>query len=112
MLLQEYFFMAKKTSQKEGFITLFVNYTSTEDKGKSVFDDDEVLLLESNFVGATINLQAGQGIIKTASTNATSIGSAVFISEGVYFLRGTFVRVDAQTLILDAHGNEPTYKLV
>ena len=46
MLLQEYFFMAKKTSQKLGFITLFVNYTSTGNEGKSVFDDDEVLLLE------------------------------------------------------------------
>ena len=104
-------FYGEEDLSERGFITLFVNYTSTGNEGKSVFDDDEVLLLESNFVGATINLQAGQGIIKTASTNATSIGSAVFISEGVYFLRGTFVRVDAQTLILDAHGNEPTYRV-
>ena len=38
----------------------------------------------------------------THSTNAAQIGSAVKVEEGVYFVRGQFVRCEEQTLILSA----------
>ena len=41
----------------------------------------------------------------------TSTGSAVRITEGVYFLRGNFVRVAEQTLILDQYSNTPSYRV-
>lgn len=96
---------------QRGYYTLFVSYVSTGINGKEVFDDNETLTLESNLSSSVINFQSGQGFAITAATNSTSIGSAVFLSEGVYYLRGTFVKVDAQTLILDAHNQFPTYRV-
>ncbi len=98
-------------ASERNYVTLFVNYTNTGAEGKQVFDDDEVLLLEDSFIGQEINLQAGQGIAKTASVDATSIGSAIFLSDGVYYLRGAFVNVPGQTLILDAHESNPSYRV-
>jgi len=102
---------AKGNLSERGYTTLYINYTGSGIEDKVEFDDDEVLLLESNFVGTNVNLQLGQGITKTASVNATSVGSAVFLSEGVYFIRGTFVNVPSQTLILDAHASNPSYRV-
>jgi len=94
-----------------GYYTLFVSYVSTGSDGKEVFDDNEVLSLETNLSTSVINFQSGQGFGITAAVSSTSIGSAVFLSEGVYYLRGTFVRVSPQTLILDAHNQFPTYRV-
>jgi hypothetical protein len=46
-----------------------------------------------------------------ASTISNSIGkgSAVSISEGVYFISGCFIYVSASTLILDKYTNNPSY---
>ena len=46
------------------------------------------------------------------SEDATAIGSAYFISNGVYFGKGTFLkRVSDQTLILDQYTNTPSYRI-
>jgi hypothetical protein len=47
----------------------------------------------------------------TASTisNGVGIGSAVSISEGVYFIAGCFVYVGSSTLLLDKYTNNPSY---
>ncbi|NDB29069.1 DUF4815 domain-containing protein, partial [archaeon] len=96
---------------QRGYYTLFVSYISTGNNGKEVFDDNETLTLEANLSSSIVNFQSGQGFAITAATNSTSVGSAVFLSEGVYYLRGTFVKVDPQTLILDAHNQYPTYRV-
>ena len=96
-----------------GYVTLFLSYLGSGINDKDVFDDNETLLLKENVVAeiAQITLQAGQGCAKTAPTNSTSVGSAVFISEGVYFIRGQFVRVEDETLILDPHDADPTCRV-
>ena len=96
-----------------GYVTLFISYLGSGINDKDVFDDNETLLLKENVVAevAQITLQAGQGCAKTAPTNSTSIGSAVFISEGVYFIRGQFVRVEDEMLVLDPHDENPTYRV-
>ena len=33
------------------------------------------------------------------------------IGEGVYFIRGTFVQVQNETLILDQYSDEPSYRI-
>ena len=33
------------------------------------------------------------------------------IEEGVYFIRGQFVKVDAQRIILDKYTNSPSYRI-
>ena len=44
--------------------------------------------------------------------NAPIIGSSFNISDGVYFIRGYFVNVSSQTLILDQYSNTPHIELV
>ena len=41
----------------------------------------------------------------------SSTGSSFNVDDGVYFLRGHFVEIDAQTLVLDQYTNEPSYKV-
>ena len=96
---------------ERGYLTFFVNYTSTGNDGKVIFDDDEVILLDDGLISGTATFQSGQALTKTAPTNATAFGSAVFLNEGIYFMRGTFIRVDAQTLILDTKSNTPSYRV-
>ena len=39
------------------------------------------------------------------------IGSAFQIENGIYFIRGNFVNVDRETLILDQYSNTPSYRI-
>ena len=96
-----------------GFLTMIVTYLGQGVNDKEQFDDDESLILDQNVVAedTNITLQAGQGCAKTAPSDASSIGSAVFLSDGVYFIRGQFVRVPAQTLILESRSDTPTYRV-
>jgi hypothetical protein len=96
---------------ERGYWTLYLNYLGTGIDGKTVFDDQETLLVDEVVQSSVVNFQSGQGFANTAPTNSTSTGSAVILSEGIYFLRGTFVKVENQTLILDAHSNSPTYRV-
>ena len=45
------------------------------------------------------------------TSNATANGSSAAIEEGVYFIRGQFVKVDAQRIILDKYNNTPSYRI-
>ena len=42
---------------------------------------------------------------------ATSTGASSAIEEGVYFVRGQFVRVPAQRIVLDKYTNTPSYRV-
>ena len=103
-------------NSERGNLTLYVNYlsSSTTNNSTKTFSDGEGLL-----AGSTINsgllgnstIQAGQTFAITLANNATSIGSAFTITEGVYFVRGQFVRVATETLILDQYSNTPNYRV-
>ena len=43
--------------------------------------------------------------------DATATGSSANIEEGVYFIRGHFVRVAKQRIILDKYTNLPSYRV-
>ena len=84
------------------------------DKHRRVFRSHVVSVSSAEAMGAAAGYsgeQQLQGCAKTAPTNSTSVGSAVFISEGVYFIRGQFVRVEDETLILDPHDADPTCRV-
>jgi len=91
--------------------TLYITYQGAGIDNQSTFSDGETLLLDEALSKGQFVIQSGEGFANTATQNAISIGSAVILSEGVYFLRGTFVSVESQTLILDAHSNFPSYKV-
>lgn len=79
-----------------GLYTLYLNYgESGEDNATDVFQDDEVLVTETTISYATTFIAAGEGFANTISTNASAIGSAFTLNQGVYYLRGYFVNVDS-----------------
>ena len=61
--------------------------------------------------GKSVIVQPGSGCAVTIPLNGNLVGSAVYLSEGVYFLRGYFVTVPEQTLILDQYGNTSSYRV-
>jgi virulence-associated protein VapD len=88
--------------------TIYVKYiNSNSDFEVSSFQNNEQLYADE-IVGS---VAAGTPLATTISSGATSIGSAASIGEGIYFIRGTFVRVERQTIILDYYTNTPSYRV-
>ena len=75
-------------------ITIFIKYTESGSTGESTsFPNAEILLLEENVTYGNTTLVAGETVLTLSTEDATSIGSAVGVDNGVYFVRGTFVNV-------------------
>ena len=91
-------------SEKET-ITLYVKYLSAgnieNDIQLSTFKNNEVITDETETPVAVTSVQ-----------NATAYtGSSATIQSGVYFIRGFFVEVATQKIILDQYANKPSYKI-
>ena len=99
-----------------GNLTLYLNYlnSSTQDNTIDLFLDGESLItsvtITSGLLGNT-SISAGQPFATTISTNSNAVGSSFTITEGVYFIRGQFVNVSKETLILDQYNNSPNYRV-
>ena len=98
---------------ENGNFTIYVDYyeSSTSDNSTQTFLDNEVLLTNDNISFTTTFIAAGEGFSKTLTNNANRVGSAFALSNGVYFLRGYFVDVEDQILILDQYNNKPNYRV-
>ena len=98
---------------ERGNYTLYVDYfdSSTTDAATRTFFDDEVLITTDNITFATTFIGSGEGFCKTLTVNSNAVGSAFALSNGVYFLRGHFVDVFDQIMILDQYNNNPTYRI-
>jgi hypothetical protein len=81
--------------------TLFVEY---ENSG----DDTET---KEFIIGEALLDSEGNNRARVATSGATGKGSTASIETGYYFTKGVFVRVEAQTIVLDKYSNTPTYKI-
>ena len=93
---------------------IYVSYRDSSVDNKRQFNDGEIITTEEDvpFVaGGVTTIQAGQGICRTISQNSSVTGSSVHISSGVYFIRGYFVNVDEETLLLDPNSNNVNYSV-
>jgi len=92
--------------------TLYVKYVSADSAFEiSQFRDGETLIMEENLVYGNTTIASGDTFATTISQDATSIASAASISKGVYFIRGHFVNVEDDTLLLDQYTNTPSYRV-
>ena len=98
---------------ERGNYTLYVDYfeSSTTDAATQTFFDDEVLLTTENITFENTFIGSNEGFAKALPNNANAVGSAFGLSNGVYFLRGYFVDVFDQILILDQYDNKPSYRI-
>src|SRR6056300_642101 len=89
-------------------ITLFVKYIRTgSDNVTTVFQNGE--RISANGTVGSFGSGIDSAVLQT--TNATATGSSANIEEGVYFIRGHFVRVANQRLVLDKYTNTPSYRV-
>ena len=100
---------------ERGNPTVYISYLSTGvDNVQSVFSDGELLTSDSDIVSGPENnifIPAGESIASAISENATSIGCAFSVDNGVYFIRGIFANISAQTLILSQYSNTPSLRI-
>jgi hypothetical protein len=94
-----------ETSEKNA-LTLYVKYTksgiNSDGSQQTRFANNETLI-NTDTVGA---------VAVTYLQNATEYtGSVAYITNGIYYIRGYFVEVLDQTLILDQYSNKPVYKV-
>ena len=94
------------------YITLYVKYLKSNESFEfSEFIDQELLSANENVVYGNTTINAGTNFASLISLNSTAIGSSVSIGEGIFFIRGIFVKVSEQTIILDYYTNTPSYRI-
>ena len=93
-------------------LTIYVKYLDSDNNFTfNPFENGESLSADENIIYGNTTINAGTPFASLILTNATSIGSAVSIAKGVYFVRGYFANVDSDTLILDHYTNTPSYRV-
>ena len=106
-------YVLSQSNSERNNVTLYVKYidSGNTNNARSSFTDGENLeTLEAVDYGNT-TIPAGNTFATCIAENSNSIGSAAHIGEGIMFLRGTFVRVDKQTILLDQYTNQPSYRV-
>jgi len=104
------------TESERGTLTLYVNYlgSSTANNSTQVFSDGELLvcnqIITSGLLGNS-TIAVGSPFASTLINGAAATGSAFQIDNGVYFIRGHFVNVNKETLILDQYSSTPSYRV-
>jgi len=93
-------------------ITLFVKYNESGTSSISeMFPGEEILTLEENITYGNTTLNAGETILTTLTEEPSTIGSSVGIDHGVYFIRGTFINVNKDVVVLEPYSNKPSYRV-
>ena len=93
-------------------ITLYVKYISSDNTFVfNPFDDGETLSCTENIVYGNTTINSGSTFATLVDIDSTSIGSSASIDTGIYFVRGYFVEVSKQTIILDYYNNTPSYRI-
>lgn len=105
-------FITNTQSERDNY-TLYLKYQSSSDNDflTDKFLDGENLVAEEDIFYGVSAIRDGSTFATTIIQNSTAVGSAVKIASGVYFVRGFFVEVDPQTVILDQYGSTPSYRV-
>jgi len=90
--------------------TLFVKYESGGSSNTSLtFTQGETIT--ANSPGSPTAIVGVNGNVKPTTTNAMGFGTAVSVNEGIYYINGTLVKNESETIILEKYNNTPTYKV-
>jgi Domain of unknown function (DUF4815) len=102
------------TAESElGFITLYVKYTESGGEERDIlkFLDNEQLIVNKELTFGTNLLEIGSPFAQLLPSNATTIGSTAYVNTGVYFIRGYFIDVPYQYVILEQYAQNPSYRV-
>jgi hypothetical protein len=91
---------------------LYIRYINSGDNTTTkTFSNSDILtnLAGTNLAGTVV--AASTYTVQAATASATGLGSLATIQQGVYYIKGHFVLVPAQTIILDKFTNTPSYRI-
>ena len=106
----------KSSDSERNNLTVYIKYHSSQASNNEggIFADGELLAADTDIISGPENstfIPSGEAFASTITSNSTSTGSSFSISEGVYFIRGTFVNVSTDTILLDQYSNTPTGRI-
>ena len=106
----------KSADSEDGEVTLYIQYESQgiESADAVEFQNGENLITNIDIISgpeSSAFIPAGEAFASTFSFDCVATGSAFSINEGVYFVRGNFVTVNSQTIILDQYNDTPTGRI-
>ena len=105
-------FSVSATASTKSQITFYINYLEkANDNTTTTFTDGETFTCETDITYASTTIAAGTPIAQLLNSGANSRGSTASVGAGTYYVRGYFVPVAEQTLILDQYGIDPSYKV-
>jgi hypothetical protein len=91
---------------------LFVRYLNSGDNNTTkTFSNSDILTNLAGTNSAGTEITAGQFTVQAATSDATGLGSLATIQQGVYYIKGHFVLVPEQKIILDKFTNTPSYRI-
>ena len=97
---------------ERGNVTLYIAYRGSGiNNDINTFLDNEVLQTVEDISFATTFIAGGEGFASTIASEASCIGMAFKMSAGIYFLRGHFVDVADEVLILDQYSNTSSHRI-
>ena len=97
---------------EDGFDTLYVKYSGSGTDGESkIFQDGENLITLSDINFSSTTIAANNLFARCIVSESTKIGSSASLSEGVFFVRGYFVKAPTSTVVLDQYSDKPSYKV-
>ena len=85
-----------------------------EDSQQKIFLDGELLTADSDIISGPSNnafIPTGESFASCIATNATSTASSFSISNGVYFIRGNFVDIHDETILLGQYDNSANARI-
>jgi hypothetical protein len=105
-------FVALPDGENVEDLTIYVKYLDSDNNFQfNPFEDGESLVAEENITYGNTTINAGTPFSSLIALDATSLGSSASIGDGIYFIRGYFVNVSKQTIILDNYTNTPSYRV-
>ena len=101
------------TESDKGYITLYLKYIESGGTNNSteLFASNEQLVTDTEITFGTTLIEVGSPFAQLLPTDALQQGSVSYVQQGVYFIRGFFVDVDYQYILLDQYGSNPSYRI-
>jgi len=93
-------------------LTFFIKYLdSGSSNNVSFLEDGEDLLVDEGFVYGNTPINSGDSVATLIENDACFTGCSASIANGVFFIRGHFVNVSADRIVLDPYSNNPSYRV-
>ena len=106
-------FSISETASSKGYITLYIKYIESggTQNDQTTFTNNEQLVTDTEITFGTTLIEVGSPFAQLLPTAAIQRGSVAYVQEGVYFIRGFFVDVPYQYILLEQYATNPKYRV-